>query len=91
MFLVLSYLGLQSKIAGKQIMSCIKEFYGCIDLRVIFQSTRRIKSLFPYKDRLSRGQMARLYIELRVGTAMIFITEKLKDDCMTEKVNILKH
>ena len=35
--------------------------------------------------------MARLYIELRVGTAMIFITEKLKDDCMTEKVNILKH
>ena len=60
MFLVLPYLGLQSKIAHKQIMSCINKFYGCIDLRVIFQSTRRIKSFFPYKDRLSRGQMAKI-------------------------------
>ena len=41
-------------------MSCINKFYGCIDLRVIFQSTRRIKSFFPYKDRLSRGQMAKI-------------------------------
>ena len=60
MFLVLPYLGIQSKIANKQIMSCIDKFYGCIDLRVIFQSTRRIKSFFPYKDRLSRGQMAKI-------------------------------
>ena len=60
MFLLLPYLGLQSKIANKQIMSCINKFYGCIDLRVIFQSTRRIKSFFPYKDRLSRGQMAKI-------------------------------
>ena len=60
MFLVLPYLGLQSKIAHKQIMSCINKFYGCIDLRVIFQSTRRIESFFPYKDRLSRGQMAKI-------------------------------
>ena len=89
MFLVLPYLGLQSKIANKQIMSCINKFYGCIDLRVIFQSTRRIKSFFPYKDRLSRGQMAKiLYRELPVGTAMVFISEKPKDDCMTEKLNI---
>ena len=60
MFLVLPHLGIQSKIANKQIMSCIDKFYGCIDLRVIFQSTRRIKSFFPYKDRLSRGQMAKI-------------------------------
>jgi len=60
MFLVLPYLGLQSKIANKQIMSCINKFYGCIGLRVIFQSTRRIKSFFPYKDRLSRGQMSKI-------------------------------
>ena len=60
MFLVLPYLGLQSKIANKQIMSCINKFYGCIDVRVIFQSTPRIKSFFPYKDRLSRGQMAKI-------------------------------
>ena len=62
MFLVLPYLGLQSKIANKQIMSCINKFYGRIDLRVIFQSTRRVKSFFPYKDRLSRGQMAKICI-----------------------------
>ena len=59
-FLVLPYLGLQSKIAHKQIMSCIDKFYGCIDLRVIFQSTRRIKPFFPYKDSLSRGHTSAL-------------------------------
>ena len=26
----------------------------------------------------------RFYVELRVETAMIFISEKLKDDCTTE-------
>ena len=92
MFLVLPYLGLQSKLADKQSMSCINKFYGCIDLRVICQSTRRIKSFFTYKDRLSRAQMAKIvYIEPPVGTAMIFISEKQKEDCMTEKLNILKH
>ena len=60
---------------------------------MIFQSTRRIKSFFPYKDRLSRWQMAMILyrIELPVGTAMIFISDKLKDDCRTEKLSILKH
>ena len=57
---VLPYLGLQSKIASKQIMSCINKFYEYIDLRVIFQRTRCTKSFFPYKDRLSRGQMAKI-------------------------------
>ena len=50
-------LGLQSEIVSIQIISCVNKFYGCIDLRVIFQST---KSFFPYKDRLSRGQMANI-------------------------------
>ena len=30
-----------------------------------------------------------LYIELPVGTTMIFTSEKLKDDCMTEKLRII--
>ena len=30
------------------------------DLRVFFQSMDRIKSLFPYKDRLTRAQMSRV-------------------------------
>ena len=28
-------------------------------------------------------------VELSVETAMIFISEKLKDDCMTEKLSII--
>ena len=32
----------------------------CFNLRVVFQSTHRIKSLFPYKDRLTRAQMSRV-------------------------------
>ena len=30
-------------------------------------------------------------MELPAGTAMIFISEKLKDDCMTEALSILRH
>ena len=29
------------------------------------------------------------YVELRVETAMIFLSEKLKDDCMTEKLSVI--
>jgi len=52
--LVLLYLGEQSKIVTKQLKTCVDKFYGCINLRVIFQSAYRIKSLFPYKDRINR-------------------------------------
>ena len=31
----------------------------------------------------------RFYVELPVETAMIFMSEKLKDDCMTEKLSII--
>ena len=58
--LVLSYLGVQSKIVTKQVETCINKFYGCIDLRVIFQSARRIKSFFPYKDLINRSQMSKV-------------------------------
>ena len=44
----------------KQLKTCINKFYGCIDLRVIFQSARRIKSFFPYKDIINRSQMSKV-------------------------------
>ena len=56
--LVLPYLGVQSKIVSKQLKTCINKFYGCIDLRVIFQSARRIKPIFPYKDIINRFQLS---------------------------------
>ena len=31
----------------------------------------------------------RFYVELPVETAMIYMSEKLKDDCMTEKLSII--
>ena len=43
-----------------QLKTCINKFYGCIDLRVIFQSARRIKSFFPYKDIINRSQMSKV-------------------------------
>ena len=47
--LILPFLGLQSSIIAKHLKACINIFYGCIDLRVILQSNRRIKSFFPSK------------------------------------------
>ena len=42
------------------------------------------------KDRLKAvAKWLRFYVELPVETAMIFISEKLKDDCMTEKLSIV--
>ena len=54
-FIVLPYLGIQSKIVTQQLKSCIRRFYGCFSLKIIFRNTSRIKSFFPYKDRLSRS------------------------------------
>ena len=88
--LVLPYLGVQSKIVTKQLKTCINKFYGCIDLRVIFQSARRIKSFFPTKIWSTVPKCQKLYIRLVVGTARISALEKWNVDCMTEKLNILK-
>ena len=48
-FLILPYLGLQTRIFTRQVKACINKFNGCFELRVVFQSTHCIKSLFPCK------------------------------------------
>ena len=40
---------------SEQLKSCIYKFYGCFNPKIIFRNTLRIKSFFPYKDRLSRS------------------------------------
>ena len=42
--------------------TCISKFYGCVNLRVIFQNTCRVKSFFPYKDRLSPSQRSKIVL-----------------------------
>ena len=59
-FIVLPYLGFQSKVIKQQLKSCIYKFYGCFDLKIIFRNTRRIKSFFPYKDRLNCSLMSKV-------------------------------
>ena len=48
-FIVLPYLGIQSKIVTQQLKSCIYKFYGCFNPKIIFRNTRRIKSFSPIK------------------------------------------
>ena len=43
-----------------QINQVMTYAYGCIDLRVIFQSARRIKSFFPCKGMINRSQMSKV-------------------------------
>ena len=58
--ILLPYLGLQSNQVAKRLKSCVYKFYSCVNLKIVFQSTRCIKSFFPYKDRINRSQQSRV-------------------------------
>ena len=51
--IVLPFLGHHSKHLTKQLRPCINKFYGIFNVKIVFQNTRRIKSFFPYKDKLA--------------------------------------
>ena len=44
--IVLPFLGHHSKHLTKQLRSCINKFYGILDVKIVFQNTRRIKFFF---------------------------------------------
>ena len=58
--ILLPYLGLTSNLITKRLKSCVGKFYPLVNLKIIFQNTRCIKSFFPYKDRLSRSQLSKV-------------------------------
>ena len=58
--LVLPYLGFQSELVTRRLKSCINKFYGFVNLKLIFQSTCRIKYFFPYKGRLRKSQKSKV-------------------------------
>ena len=56
---VYTYLNENNQVA-KRLKSCVYKFYSCVNLKIVFQSTRCIKSFFPYKDRINRSQQSRV-------------------------------
>ena len=88
--LVLPYLGVQSKIVTKQLKTCINKFYGCIDLRVIFQSARRIKSFFSYKDMTNRLQKSKVVYKASCWDCQDFYIGKTKRKLHDRKTEYFK-
>ena len=62
-------------------LSCVNKFYGFVNLRVVFQNTRRIKYFFLYKDRFNPSQKWKIVSAKPVaGIVMLFTSAKLKED-----------
>ena len=92
-FLILPYLGLQSRILTKQVKACINKCYGWYDLRVFFQSHASYKSFFPYKDRLTRSHMSRFVDKASCWYCQDFYIGKIKrrlHDRKTEYFKLLR-
>ena len=60
------------------ISTCIYQFYSCVNLKIIFQNTCRIKSFFPYKDRLNRSQRSKVVYKACCWDCNDFFTGKTK-------------
>ena len=88
--IVLPYLGLHSNQVTKRLKSCVYNLYSFVNLKIIFQNTRRIKSFFPYKDRLNRSQRSKVIYKAVAGTVMNSTLAKQNEDSMIEKQNISK-
>ena len=75
------------------IRSCVNHFDSSV--KVIFQNTRRIKSFFPYKDRLKRPQLSKVIYKASRGDCNDFYIGKTKrrlNDRKTEHFKALsKH
>ena len=49
-FIVLPYLGIQSKIVTQQLKSCIYKFYGCLTLRLFSETLTELSLFSPKTD-----------------------------------------
>ena len=63
----------------RRLKSCVNKFYGFVNLRVVFQNTRRIKSFFPYKDRrFNRSQKSKIVYKASCWDLDAFYIAKTK-------------
>ena len=76
--LVLPYLGLHSDAITRRLKSSVNKFYGFVNLRVVFQNTRRIKSFFPYKDRFNRSKKSKIVYKASCWDCDAFYIGKAK-------------
>ena len=88
--ILLPYLGLHCHQITKRLKSCINNFYSFVNVQVIFQNIRRIKSFFPYKERLNRSQLFKVIYKANCWNCDDFYIGKTKrnEDSMIEKLNI---
>ena len=87
--------GLHSNLITKCLKSCVNCFYSSVNVKVIFQNTRHIKSFFPYKDRLNRSQLSRVIYKASCWdchNSYIGKTKRRLNDRKTEHFKaLLKH
>ena len=89
--ILLPYLGLpQSNKISKRLKSCVYHFFSCVNLKIIFKNTRRIKFFFPYKDRLNRSQQSKVIYKAGCWDYNDFRSVKQSDDFIIGKLNTSK-
>jgi hypothetical protein len=88
--LVLPYLGFRSEVFKRRLKSCVNKFYGFVNLRLIFQNTCRVKSFFPYKDRLNRSQKSKVVYKASCWDCDAFYIGKTKRRLHDRKVEHFK-
>ena len=76
--ILLPYIALHSNHFTKLLKSYVNRFYSFVNVKVIFQNTRRIKSFFPYKDRLNWSQLSKVIYKASCWDYNYFYIRKTK-------------
>ena len=77
-FILLPYMGLHSNLITKRLKSCVNRFYSFVNVKVIFQNSRPIKSFFSYKDRLSPSRLSKVIYKASCWDCNDFYIRKTK-------------
>ena len=76
--ILLPYIVLHSNHITKRLKSCVNRFYSTVNVKVIFQNTRRIKSIFPYKYSPNWSQLSKVIYRASCWDCNYFYIGKTK-------------